>query len=209
MRFQCVFNANSTRTNRWAVVYHYFHIIGVNEYLRNSIVFGSSVHLSVCPSVRTSIRGHSNLVIKFECGVSPTNDNRYGRQNGRRLSVCSCGHSHLVIYHPISSKCNIQITLNKRWPELEYTFCPMNINKDGCQNGRRLWLVCTCRHSKLVIYHTVASKFHIRIALIKGSPNLEHGFCPITEMATKIAATYRFALVDILTCRPTSSKFHI
>ena len=78
----------------------------------------------------------------------------------------------------------------------------MNSNQDGCQNGRRLWSVCTCGHSKLVIYHTVASKFNIWIALIKSSPKFEHGFCPITKMATKMAATYRFALVDVLTCHP-------
>ena len=31
-------------------------------------------------------------------------DNQDGRQSGRHLSVYTCGHSNLVIYHPISSK---------------------------------------------------------------------------------------------------------
>ena len=30
-------------------------------------------------------------------------DNQDGRQNGRQLSVYTCGHSILAIYHPISS----------------------------------------------------------------------------------------------------------
>ena len=61
--------------------------------------------------------GHSNLVIfnriysnfhiwiasnkfspKFEYGFCPTNDYQDGRQKGRRLSVCTCGHYTFVIY---------------------------------------------------------------------------------------------------------------
>ena len=42
-----------------------------------------------------------NLWFKFESEICPTNDNQDGRQNGRRLPVCTCGRSNLVIYHPI------------------------------------------------------------------------------------------------------------
>ena len=64
------------------------------------------VRLSVCPSVRPSVRGHSNSVIfnrisfkfhiwiafinfsfKFDYGFCPTFDNQDGRQNGRYLSI--------------------------------------------------------------------------------------------------------------------------
>ena len=47
MRFQCVFNANSTRTNRWAVVYN------VMITLAPLFVIGSSSFLKV---TRTTIK---------------------------------------------------------------------------------------------------------------------------------------------------------
>ena len=37
-------------------------------------------------------------------------DNQDGHQNGRNISVCTCGHSNLVIYHPIYSKFHIWTT---------------------------------------------------------------------------------------------------
>ena len=54
------------------------------------------------------------------------NDNQDGRQNGRHLSVCSCGHSILVIYYPIASKFHIWITFIKLSPKLEYGLCPIS-----------------------------------------------------------------------------------
>ena len=72
----------------------------------------------------------------------------------------------------------------------------MNNNQDGQHNGRRL-SVYTCRQSTLVIYFLIASKFHIWITFIKLSPKFELGLCRITKMATKMAATCQFALVDI------------
>ena len=76
----------------------------------------------------------------------------------------------------------------------------MKDNQDDCQNGSRLLSACTYGHSNLVIYHhPVASKFRIWITFIKRSPKFEHGFCPIAKMPVKMAFTYRFALVDILT----------
>ena len=53
-------------------------------------------------------------------------DNQDGCQNGRHLSVCTCGHSNLVIYHPISSKFYIWTTFIKLLFMSEYGFCPMN-----------------------------------------------------------------------------------
>ena len=40
------------------------------------------------------------LLLKFEYKFSRTNDNQDGRQNGRRLSICFCGQSTLIIYYP-------------------------------------------------------------------------------------------------------------
>ena len=54
-----------------------------------------------------------NLWFKFEYGFCPTNDNQDGQQNGHCLSVCSCGHSTLVIYYLIASKFHIWITFIK------------------------------------------------------------------------------------------------
>ena len=44
--------------------------------------------------------------------VCRTTDKQDGRQNGRRLSVCTCGQSNLVIYHPISSKFHTFLYMN-------------------------------------------------------------------------------------------------
>ena len=79
-----------------------------------------------------------------------------------------CGHSDLVIYHPISSKFHIHVlsTFFKLWPKFEYRLCQLKNNQDGCQNGPCLWSICPCVHSNLVIYHRVASKFHIWITFI-------------------------------------------
>ena len=62
-------------------------------------------------------------------------DNQDGRQSGRHLSVYTCGHSNLVIYHPISSKFYIWTTFIKLLFMSEYGFCPMNDYQDICQNG--------------------------------------------------------------------------
>ena len=52
-------------------------------------------------------------------------DNQDGHQNGRHLSVYTCGHSNLVIYHPISSKFYIWATFIKLLFMSEYGFCPV------------------------------------------------------------------------------------
>ena len=61
-------------------------------------------------------------------------DNQDGRQNGRHLSVCTCGHSNLVIYRLVSSKFHIWTTFMKLWLMSQYGFCPMNDNQDCRQN---------------------------------------------------------------------------
>ena len=53
------------------------------------------------------------LVLKFEYKFSPTNDNKDGLQNGRRLSICFCGQSTLIIYYRVTSKLHIWITFIK------------------------------------------------------------------------------------------------
>ena len=53
------------------------------------------------------------LLFKKEYKFSPTNDNQNGWQNGRRLSICFCGQSNIIIYYPITSKFHIRITFIK------------------------------------------------------------------------------------------------
>ena len=77
----------------------------------------------------------SNSFPKINSGYFPMNDNQDGCKNGRHLSVCSCGHSNLVIYHPISSKFHIWNTFIKILFMSEYWFCLTTINKDCRQNG--------------------------------------------------------------------------
>ena len=55
-------------------------------------------------------------------------------QDGRHLSVYTCGHSNLVIYHPISSKFHIWTTFIKLLFMTEYGFCQMNDYLDFSQN---------------------------------------------------------------------------
>ena len=50
-------------------------------------------------------------------------------KNGRRLSFCSCGHSILVIYHPISSKFHIWTTSIKLLFMSAYVFVRWTIIK--------------------------------------------------------------------------------
>ena len=50
----------------------------------------------------------------------------------------------------------------------------------------------------LVIYYPIASKFHTWISFIKLSPKFRYRLCRITKMATNMAVTCRFALVNTL-----------
>ena len=51
----------------------------------------------------------------------------------------------------------------------------------------------------LVIYYLIASKFHSWITFFWLSPKFRYGLFRVTKMATKMAITCRFALVDTLT----------
>ena len=83
------------------------------------------------------------------------NDNQDGRQNGRHLLVCTCGHylSHLL---PDCFQISYMdyfyqtLTLVRIWA--------LSDNQDGHQNGCHL-SVCTRGHSNLVIYHRISSNF--------------------------------------------------
>ena len=66
-------------------------------------------------------------------------DNQDGHQNGPHLSVYTCGHSNLNIYHPISSKFHIWTTFIKLLFMSEYGFCPMNDYQKFCQKGYPLF----------------------------------------------------------------------
>ena len=108
------------------------------------------------------------------------------KKNGQRLSV-----STTSFFYQSFSKFHIWIASIKLSLKIEYEFCPTKVNQDGQRNGRHL-LVCTYRHSTLVIYYPIAAKFHIYITFINLWPKFEYGLCPITKMA----ATCQFTLVD-------------
>ena len=69
------------------------------------------------------------LFPKINCGYCPMNFNQDGCSNGHRLSVCTCGHSNLVIYHPIYSKFHIWTTSIKLLCISEYGFVRWTIIK--------------------------------------------------------------------------------
>ena len=79
------------------------------------------------------------LLFKLEYKLSPTNDNQDGQQNGRRLSVCICGQSTLIIYYLIASKFHLWITFIKLYFMSEYWFRQMNDYQDFRQNGYPLF----------------------------------------------------------------------
>ena len=108
------------------------------------------------------------LLFKFEYKLSPTNDNQDGRQNGRRLSICFCGQSTLIIFYPITSKFHISI------------FFYQTLGLSDNQDGRHL-SIYTCGHSNLVIYHPFSSKFYIWTTFIKLLFMSEYGFCPMND----------------------------
>ena len=56
------------------------------------------------------------------------------KQDGHHLSVCTCGHSTLIIYNLISSKFHVWTTIKLLFMS-EYEFCLMNDNHDCRQNG--------------------------------------------------------------------------
>ena len=62
------------------------------------------------------------LLPKYKYGFPAMNDNQDDRQNGHRLSVCTCGHSTLVIYYPITSKFHIWINLSNSRQSLNMGF---------------------------------------------------------------------------------------
>ena len=83
--------------------------------------------------------------------------------------------------------------------KFEYEFCPTKVDQDGQRNGRHL-LVCTYRHSTLVIYYPIPAKFHIYITFINLSPKFEYGLCPITKMAVKWPPSVSLHLWTLLRC---------
>ena len=103
-------------------------------------------------------------------------------KNGQRLSVSTTSFFYQ------SSKFHIWIASIKLSFKFEYEFCPTRVNQDGQRNGHHL-LVCTYRHSTLVIYYPIAAKFHIYMSadLTKGSFEHFSSFCVI-----KISKTSKF-----------------
>ena len=118
-----------------------------------TLFLGLSVRLSICPSVRCCGNSNLNILIGFLSdfiyGLLPsnsgsglntgqTNDDQDGRQNGHHLSVCTCGHSTLVIYYPIYSKFIYGLLpSNSGSSSNMHGLLQANDNLDGRQNGRR------------------------------------------------------------------------
>ena len=69
-------------------------------------------------------------------------------------------HYFIFFYQSFFSKFHIWIVSIKLSLKFEHEFCPTKVNQDGQRDGRHL-LVCTYRHSTLVIYYLIAAKFHI------------------------------------------------
>ena len=87
-----------------------------------------------------------------------SNDKQDGqKKNGQRLSVYTTS-----FFYESFSKFHIWIASIKLLLKFEYELCPTKVNQDGRRNGRHL-LVCTYRHSTLVIYYPIAAKFHIYV----------------------------------------------
>ena len=106
---------------------------------------------------------------------------------------------HYFIFYQSFSKFHIWIASIKLSLKFEYEFCPTKVNQDGQRNGSHL-LVCTYRHSTLVIYYPIAAKFHIYITFINLSPKFEYGLCLITKMAAKWPPPVSLHLWTLLRC---------
>ena len=105
----------------------------------------------------------------------------------------------LHFFYQSFSKFHIWIAFIKLLLKFEYELCPTKVNQDGRRNGRHL-LVCTYRHSTLVIYNPIAAKFHIYITFIKLSPKYEYGLCQITKMAAKWPPSVSLHLWTLIRC---------
>ena len=82
------------------------------------------------------------------------NHNQDSCQHGCCLSVCTCEHSNLVIYHQISSKFHISDTFFNLSPMFKYRFCAMNDYQDH-QNGYHLFTAGIMRGSLTVIVYSI------------------------------------------------------
>ena len=115
-------------------------------------------------------------------------------KNGQRLSVSTTSFFLSEFFQISYINC-----FHKTLVKVEYEFCPTKVNQNGQRNGRHL-LVCAYRHSTLVIYYPIASKFHKYITFINLLPKFEYGFCPITKMAAKWPPPVSLHLWILLRC---------
>ena len=72
----------------------------------------------------------------------------------------------------------------------------MKVYQDGRQNGHHL-SVCSCGHSKSVIFNRILTHFTYGLLLSNSRSSLNTGcvWWTVTKMADKMATTYEFALV--------------
>ena len=124
-------------------------------------------------------------------------------KNGQRLSVSTTSS-----FYQSFSKFHIWIASIKLSLKFEYEFCLTKVNQDGQRNGRHL-LVCTYRHSILVIYYPIAAKFNIYITFINLLPKFGYGLCPITKMAAKWQPPVSLNLWTLLRCMSGLQYFKV
>ena len=86
-----------------------------------------------CPTNNNKLDYFYQTLAQVRSGALSANQD--GLKNGPNQSVCTCGHSNLIIYRPIPSKVHIWTTFIKLLFMSEYVFCPMNDNEECRQNG--------------------------------------------------------------------------
>ena len=116
----------------------------------------------------------------FKYRFHPMNDNQDGCQNGCRQvwSLCTCGHSNLVIYHQIASKFHKWIASIKSSPKFEHGFCLITKMATKIATSYRFAMQAD---SNLVIYHQISSKVHIWTTFIKLFPKIYCGYFPMND----------------------------
>ena len=80
-----------------------------------------------CPTNNNKLDYFYQTLAQVRSGALSANQD--GLKNGPNQSVCTCGHSNLIIYRPIPSKVHIWTTFIKLLFMSEYVFCPMNDNE--------------------------------------------------------------------------------
>ena len=119
-------------------------------------------------------------------------------QNGGRLwSVCTWGHSNLVIITKFLPNFIYRLLSSNSFPRSTMDIFRWTITKMATKMVARL-SVCICEHSYLVIYHPMSSKFHIWTTFIKLLFMSENWFCLMNNNQGERQNGYPFSLQGIM-----------